>query len=40
MDPEAAREVRLAGGNNLYLSFDGVTARTNPKKPLGNSICS
>src|SRR3989338_399952 len=32
MDPEAAREVRLAGCNNLYLSFDGVTARTNPKK--------
>jgi len=31
MDPEAAREVRLAGCNNLYLSFDGVTARTNPK---------
>ena len=31
MDPESAREVRLAGCNNLYLSFDGVTARTNPK---------
>jgi uncharacterized radical SAM superfamily Fe-S cluster-containing enzyme len=31
MDPEAAREVRLAGCNNLYLSFDGVTPRTNPK---------
>ena len=31
LDPEAAREVRLAGCNNLYLSFDGVTARTNPK---------
>jgi uncharacterized radical SAM superfamily Fe-S cluster-containing enzyme len=31
LDPEAAREVRLAGCNNLYLSFDGVTAKTNPK---------
>ena len=31
LDPEAMREVRLAGVNNLYLSFDGVTARTNPK---------
>ena len=31
MDPEAARDVRMAGCNNLYLSFDGVTARTNPK---------
>ena len=31
MDPEAGREVRIAGCNNLYLSFDGVTARTNPK---------
>ena len=31
MDPEAAREVRMAGCNNLYLSFDGVTPRTNPK---------
>jgi hypothetical protein len=31
MDPEAGRDVRMAGCNNLYLSFDGVTARTNPK---------
>ncbi|TLX77208.1 MAG: radical SAM protein [Thaumarchaeota archaeon] len=31
LDPEAIREVRLAGVNNLYLSFDGVTPRTNPK---------
>ena len=31
LDPESAREVRLSGCNNLYLSFDGVTARTNPK---------
>ncbi len=31
LDPEAMREVRLAGVNNLYLSFDGVTPRTNPK---------
>jgi len=31
LDPEAGRDVRMAGCNNLYLSFDGVTARTNPK---------
>jgi hypothetical protein len=31
LDPEAGRDVRMAGCNNLYLSFDGVTARTNRK---------
>ncbi len=31
LDPELMRRVREAGVNNLYLSFDGVTPRTNPK---------
>ncbi len=31
MDPYLMRRVREAGVNNLYLSFDGVTPRTNPK---------
>jgi uncharacterized radical SAM superfamily Fe-S cluster-containing enzyme len=31
MSPETMRQVRMAGVNNLYLSFDGVTPRTNPK---------
>ncbi|MEE9585475.1 MAG: radical SAM protein [Nitrososphaerales archaeon] len=30
-DPDFAREVREAGVNTVYLSFDGVTAKTNPK---------
>jgi len=30
-DPTLARKVREAGVNTLYLSFDGVTAKTNPK---------
>ena len=30
-EPEFAKEVREAGVNTLYLSFDGVTPRTNPK---------
>ncbi len=30
-DPNLAKAVREAGVNNLYLSFDGVTAKTNPK---------
>ena len=30
LDPEAGRDVRMAGCNNLYLSFDGV----NSKKPI------
>lgn len=30
-DPQVARDVRKAGVNTLYLSFDGVTAKTNPK---------
>ncbi len=31
MSPETMRQVRMAGVNNLYLSFDGVSPRTNPK---------
>lgn len=31
MDVELMRQIREAGVNNLYLSFDGVTPRTNPK---------
>ena len=31
LSPETMREVRNAGVSNLYLSFDGVTPRTNPK---------
>ncbi len=30
-DPELVRRVREAGVNTLYLSFDGVSERTNPK---------
>ncbi|MEM5814370.1 MAG: radical SAM protein, partial [Candidatus Aenigmatarchaeota archaeon] len=30
-DPEFAKLVRSAGVNHLYLSFDGVTPKTNPK---------
>jgi len=30
-DPNLAKELRNAGVNTLYLSFDGVTAKTNPK---------
>lgn len=30
-DPELARKVRAAGTNTLYMSFDGVTPKTNPK---------
>jgi len=30
-DPELARKVREAGANTVYLSFDGVTEKTNPK---------
>lgn len=30
-DPEFARQVREAGSNTVYMSFDGVTERTNPK---------
>jgi hypothetical protein len=30
-DPELAGKVRKAGVNTVYLSFDGVTAKTNPK---------
>ena len=31
LSPETMRQVRNAGVSNLYLSFDGVTPRTNPK---------
>jgi len=31
LSPETMRQVRAAGVSNLYLSFDGVTPRTNPK---------
>jgi len=31
LSPETMRQVRMAGVSNLYLSFDGVTPRTNPK---------
>ncbi len=31
MDIDLMRQIREAGVNNLYLSFDGVTPRTNPK---------
>src|SRR5437016_14297192 len=31
LSPETMRQVRMAGVNNLYLSFDGVSPRTNPK---------
>ena len=31
LDADLMRQVREAGVNNLYLSFDGVTPRTNPK---------
>jgi len=31
MDEDFAKEVRKAGVNTLYLSFDGVTEKTNPK---------
>ncbi|OFX16757.1 radical SAM protein [archaeon RBG_16_50_20] len=30
-DPDMARRVREAGVNTVYMSFDGVTPRTNPK---------
>ena len=30
-DPDMARRVRQAGVNTVYMSFDGVTPRTNPK---------
>jgi hypothetical protein len=30
-DPTLAKKIRQAGVNTLYLSFDGVTAKTNPK---------
>lgn len=30
-DPEFGKIIRSAGVNHLYLSFDGVTAKTNPK---------
>ena len=30
-DPEMARRVRNAGVNTVYMSFDGITPRTNPK---------
>ncbi len=30
-DPELVKQVREAGVNTLYLSFDGLTPRTNPK---------
>jgi uncharacterized radical SAM superfamily Fe-S cluster-containing enzyme len=31
MSPDTMRQVRMSGVSNLYLSFDGVTPRTNPK---------
>ena len=31
LDPDLARRVREAGVNTVYMSFDGVTPRTNPK---------
>ncbi len=31
LDPKLAARIRHAGCNNLYLSFDGVTPKTNPK---------
>jgi hypothetical protein len=31
LDPELAVKLRKAGVSNLYMSFDGVTPRTNPK---------
>ena len=31
LDPEAMQRSKTSRCNNLYLSFDGVTARTNPK---------
>jgi uncharacterized radical SAM superfamily Fe-S cluster-containing enzyme len=31
ISPDTMRQVRMAGVSNLYLSFDGVTPRTNPK---------
>jgi len=31
LSPETMRQIRTAGVSNLYLSFDGVTPRTNPK---------
>jgi hypothetical protein len=31
LDPELALKVRKAGVNTIYLSFDGVTSKTNPK---------
>ena len=31
LSPETMRQTRMAGVSNLYLSFDGVTPRTNPK---------
>jgi len=33
-DPTLAAKVRKAGVNTLYMSFDGVTAKTNPKNHL------
>ena len=43
LSPETMRQVRMAGVNNLYLSFDGVTPRTNPKNhwevPIYSRIC-
>ena len=39
-DLELAKNLRKAGVNTLYLSFDGVTAKTNPKNhwEVGNTI--
>ena len=31
LSPETMRQVRNAGVSNLYLSFDGVTPRTNQR---------
>jgi len=31
LDPELVRHVREAGVNTVYMSFDGVTSKTNPK---------
>jgi len=33
-DPELVKQVRAAGVNTLYLSFDGVSEKTNPKNHL------
>ncbi|MEE9134399.1 MAG: radical SAM protein [Nitrososphaerales archaeon] len=43
LKPESAKTLREAGISNLYMSFDGVTARTNPKNhweaPLAIDAC-